>query len=311
MDNDDEQRERLDMDNDYEGGVEIGGEFFYTWEALGLADRLQHRDSAFEQATNLLAAVGKRLELTIIPHAGAAWRPWLVCIASRRHSRLPFETRDILMVNVRLIVHRAKRQKRRQTKDEQLYGVFNEGSSDEEEERRRRGKKPAADYTRPVSFVSTGIGMGSAEHPAPTTATEMAAAAPADTNGAGSSAGGGLGFGRAPGGGLGFTSGGSTAGGLGFTGGNGAGLGSEGRAGLGGGGGGGGGLGPTGSAGAGLGSEGRAGLGGGGGGGFRSAGIGSSGAADMEEDHGEVILPSAFGRQWVPQWRSRTDLGIP
>lgn len=30
MDNDDEQRERLDMDNDYEGGVEIGGEFFYT-----------------------------------------------------------------------------------------------------------------------------------------------------------------------------------------------------------------------------------------------------------------------------------------
>ncbi len=30
MDSDDEQRERLDMDNAYEGGVEIGGEFFYS-----------------------------------------------------------------------------------------------------------------------------------------------------------------------------------------------------------------------------------------------------------------------------------------
>lgn len=31
MDDDDQPLERMDMENDYDGGVEIGGEFFYKY----------------------------------------------------------------------------------------------------------------------------------------------------------------------------------------------------------------------------------------------------------------------------------------
>ena len=50
-----------------------------------------------------------------------------------------------------------KRQKRQQTADDRLYGVFADGSdSDGERKQRRRERPDKADYTMPVSFVSTG-----------------------------------------------------------------------------------------------------------------------------------------------------------
>ena len=210
LDSDDEQRERLDMENDFEGGVEIGGEFFYQ----------------------------------------------------------------------------SKRQKRQQTKDDQLYGVFAEGSSDEEDRRRKLGRKPAADYSKPVGFVSSGVGMGSAEHPAPA------------TNGAGPSTdaqpapqGDGLGFGGAGSGGvgLGFA---SAGGGLGFNANGGLGSGAfEG----------GGGLGSSGSGVGGLGSS-------GGGLGHRSGAAGGApsftsgsrtGGSMQQPEEPEVedaVLPTNFGK---------------
>jgi tuftelin-interacting protein 11 len=78
MEEDDERRERFDMENDFEGGEYIDGEFFY----------------------------------------------------------------------------RNKRQKRQQTKDEIIYGVFAD-DSDPEDDRRAR-KRDRADFTKPVSFISKG-----------------------------------------------------------------------------------------------------------------------------------------------------------
>ncbi|GMH41867.1 hypothetical protein BSKO_09777 [Bryopsis sp. KO-2023] len=76
---DDEQYVRLNMDNDYEGGEWIGGEFFY----------------------------------------------------------------------------RSKRQKT-QTEDDKLYGVFAGNDSSDDERRGRGPRKPLANYSKPVAFVSTG-----------------------------------------------------------------------------------------------------------------------------------------------------------
>lgn len=57
-----------------------------------------------------------------------------------------------------------KRQKRGQTREEQIYGVFADSSGDEADRGRKRGpfggdgvKK---DYTKPVGFVSSGIRPG-------------------------------------------------------------------------------------------------------------------------------------------------------
>jgi tuftelin-interacting protein 11 len=79
MEEDDDRRERFDMDNDFEGGEYIDGEFFY----------------------------------------------------------------------------RNKRQKRQQTKDEILYGVFADDSDQEADDRRGR-KRDKADFSKPVSFISKG-----------------------------------------------------------------------------------------------------------------------------------------------------------
>ncbi|MEW5310033.1 MAG: hypothetical protein WDW38_001866 [Sanguina aurantia] len=87
-DSDEEDRERFDVENDYEGGTWINGEFYFN----------------------------------------------------------------------------NKRQKRAQTRDDQLYGVF--GDSDDEDEGRRRKKGDGGgtekDFSRPVNFVSTGIVGGTA-----------------------------------------------------------------------------------------------------------------------------------------------------
>ena len=116
----DQRYERFDVDNDFEGGQWIGGEYFYT---------------------------------------------------------------------------NAKK-RRVQTKEEQLYGYESDNSEDEGRHRRGKGGgKKAADYTRPVGFVSSGVvrstdererDVEAAEH---TTSAGLGARPPAQQNG-----GGGLGF---------------------------------------------------------------------------------------------------------------------
>lgn len=62
-------------------------------------------------------------------------------------------------------VYGRKRQKKAQTKDDQLYGIFADGDSDSDGGGRKRGKpREKADYSRPVEFVSIGLAAGS--HPA-------------------------------------------------------------------------------------------------------------------------------------------------
>lgn len=82
MDDEEQHNERFDVDNDFEGGEWIGGEFFY----------------------------------------------------------------------------RNKRQKKQQTEEDRIYGVFAENSSDDEDGRRgQRGGGAKADLTKPVAFVSKGV----------------------------------------------------------------------------------------------------------------------------------------------------------
>lgn len=47
-----------------------------------------------------------------------------------------------------------KRQKRQQTEDDRIYGIFADGDSSDEDRRGRRRER--ADYSQPVSFVSKG-----------------------------------------------------------------------------------------------------------------------------------------------------------
>ncbi|KAG2440911.1 hypothetical protein HXX76_003764 [Chlamydomonas incerta] len=206
--------------------------------------------------------------------------------------------------------YRNKRQKRAQTKDDQIYGVFADDSDDSDNERRRRRggfdrDRGERDYTKPVGFVSSGKivqdtmnqdeegggdGVGSSRQfgPALRPGSEGPQGEEADADaderpsfgGLGSSGRGGIGSG---GGGAGLGSGGSR-GGLGL---------GAGGAGAGGGGGGG-----------------RGGLGSGGGGGlgFKSAGAttrgGSAGPGD-EEDEDTGIMPSAFGKRILEKAQQR------
>ena len=81
MDDEEQHNERFDVENDFEGGEWIGGEFFF----------------------------------------------------------------------------RNKRQKKQQTEDDRIYGVFAENSSDDEGGRRGRRTGAKADLTKPVAFVSKGV----------------------------------------------------------------------------------------------------------------------------------------------------------
>ncbi|KAI7842892.1 hypothetical protein COHA_003404 [Chlorella ohadii] len=109
--------------------------------------------------------------------------------------------------------HRGKKQKRQQTADDRLYGIFAEDSDDEYDRRRggqggRGGKR--ADYTKPVSFVGGGV----VQH-GPEDGDQEQEAGPQGPPGSG------LGFapaaGGAGGGGSGGGGGGGGGGGLGFT----------------------------------------------------------------------------------------------
>ena len=224
----------------------------------------------------------------------------LPCYCKESHAYHPC---NLTAVHKDFLARRKKIKQRQQTREDHLYGVFAEGSSDEEEERRRRaGKKPKADYTKPVAFVSKGVGMGSAEHPAgtaPDAASAQVRSAAAgnvgfDDDGAGQGRSG-LGLGGS-GSGLSLDSGAALAADLGNTDGFGSHLGlGAGRGGLGSGDGGG-------SGGLGSGEVGDR-------GGRLGTGQSASSAPafvsghpggapsswDAEED--EVVLPNAFGRR--------------
>jgi hypothetical protein len=188
--------------------------------------------------------------------------------------------------------------KPRQTKEDQIYGVFAEGSSDEESDRRRgKRERAAADYTKPVGFVSSGTFVQDPDAPKDGGAKKAAGAGA----GAGSEPGGRPGLGAAgarPGLGTGDGGGGAGASYLppkapGRRGGGGDEEDDDERHGGLGFGGGGGGLGFGGGGG-----------GGGGGLGFRSAGGGGGGGRrgrDDEEDEEAMednVLPTEFGRRW-------------
>ena len=69
------------------------------------------------------------------------------------------------------------KKRRVQTKDEQLYGY--ESNASDDDRRRQRGKgggKKAADYTRPVGFVSSGVVKSTDEKPQDVEAAEHAPA---------------------------------------------------------------------------------------------------------------------------------------
>lgn len=109
----DQHYERFDMDNDYEGGEWIGGEFFFS----------------------------------------------------------------------------NKKEKRRQTKDEHLYG-YESDASDEDRRKRRKGAKKAADYTKPVGFVSSGVVRSTEEKPEDVDAAEHSGAGLGSRSGLGASSSG-------------------------------------------------------------------------------------------------------------------------
>jgi hypothetical protein len=111
---------------------------------------------------------------------------------------------------------KGERRGKSQTKDEAIYGVFLDGS-DSDDDRRGKRQRTAADYSRPVAFRSTGQVMGGDQPP-----MEEGPQLPPDRQRAQSEEAdeerpsfGGLGLGSKPaqGGGLGFTSAGTTAGG--------------------------------------------------------------------------------------------------
>lgn len=96
-----------------------------------------------------------------------------------------------------------KKRKRRQTKDEHLYGYESE-QSDEDRPRRGKGPRKAADYTRPVGFVSSGVVKSTEEKPEDVEEAEHPAASLGSANGAKQN-GTGLGYpGHSISGGLGF-----------------------------------------------------------------------------------------------------------
>ena len=62
------------------------------------------------------------------------------------------------------VFYTRKRAKRQQTRDEQLYGYMSD-ESDGETRRAKRRERAAADYTKPVGFVSSGVVTSSDDKP--------------------------------------------------------------------------------------------------------------------------------------------------
>ena len=117
---DDQPYEGLHTDNDFEGGEWIGGEFFFKNKVTSTAG-----------------------PLSLSPLAPAVFS---------------ITTSRSYCTHFRLWHCSQQKQKRQQTKQEQLYGVFADDSDDENESRKGRGRSSGgkADFTKPVAFVSTG-----------------------------------------------------------------------------------------------------------------------------------------------------------
>ena len=92
--------------------------------------------------------------------------------------------------------YRNKKQKHQQTAEDRLYGVFADSDSEGEGRGRRKSQK-AADFSKPVGFVSSGITQDTTQKPEDVVKSEhqtMPAAGAGVGGGAGLGAGGGLGF---------------------------------------------------------------------------------------------------------------------
>ncbi|KAL6225924.1 hypothetical protein ACLB2K_004772 [Fragaria x ananassa] len=59
--------------------------------------------------------------------------------------------------------YRNRKTKSIQTKDDSIYGCFADSDSDEDDGSRKRRKDRKADFTKPVSFISTGVVMPNQE----------------------------------------------------------------------------------------------------------------------------------------------------
>lgn len=195
--------------------------------------------------------------------------------------------------------YRSKRQKKAQTKDQRIYGIF-ASDDDDEDGGRRGGNGRTTDYLKPVAFKSAGAGASEGPHVGPDgygvgvkmwkTQAQAQPGAHHGGPGLGATAGLGMSGGMS---GLGFKKGGtvtssdmdvdavpsSSA----------AGLGSR-----------------PGKPGLGMGAAGMLDAGGGGGwgksaGGRGGLGLGAGGAGDQAEEEGsdEELLPSTFGQRWV------------
>eukprot|EP00955_Chlamydomonas_euryale_P090447 364543-Chlamydomonas_euryale.AAC.1 len=183
-DDDDEQHlDRFDVENDFEGGQWIGGEFYYQ----NKRQKVRGRDlsSLFKGEDARLYAASKRPWRRRIRHAavvrGRASPSAPVAQLRRAHNGRP---------------PRYLPSQRQQTKDDQLYGVFADDSDDESRPRGlgggRGGRK--ADYTQPVGFVSSGI-VGQKQQPDGQDDASSTGAASFDVKGPPSEVhGGGLGF---------------------------------------------------------------------------------------------------------------------
>lgn len=88
--------------------------------------------------------------------------------------------------------YRNKKQKHQQTAEDRLYGVFADSDS-EGEGRGRKSSRKAADFSRPVGFVSSGVTRDTTQKPEDIVKSEHQSM-PAAAAGLGLGAGGGLGF---------------------------------------------------------------------------------------------------------------------
>ena len=88
--------------------------------------------------------------------------------------------------------YRNKKQKHQQTAEHRLYGVFADSDS-EGEGRGRKSSRKAADFSKPVGFVSSGVTRDTTQKPEDVVKSEHQTV-PAAGAGLGLGAGGGLGF---------------------------------------------------------------------------------------------------------------------
>lgn len=154
-----QQYERFDMDNDFEGGEWMGGEYVHRC----CCRAKPHQLSLCMLATGDLYAMPASLSA----HACTT--------AQKNHCLLQKCLKHVLLSPVLTaachqgrpdlsILHRGKRQKAAQTKEDRIYGVFADSDSDGDGGPRRKRKREEADYSR--STVQQPVLHGGARAPA-------------------------------------------------------------------------------------------------------------------------------------------------